>query len=71
MSDRIEELYIKILSDGNWDYSDLDKLLELIREEGYVCGKLFMKQKAIKDFEAIIKNMPCVKQGFIELLNKE
>ena len=49
MSDKIEELYNKIL-DGDWDYSDLDKLLTLIREEGYVCGKLFMKQKAIKDF---------------------
>ena len=33
--DEIEKLYEKILDNEDWEMEDLDKLLELVRAEGY------------------------------------
>ena len=41
--DEIEKLYEKILDNEDWEMEDLDKLLELVRAEGYTCGKLYSK----------------------------
>lgn len=41
--DEIEKLYEKILDNEDWEMEDLDKLLELVRAEGYTCGKQYSK----------------------------
>ncbi|MBS6411979.1 MAG: hypothetical protein KH414_15750 [Tannerella sp.] len=41
--DEVEKLYEKILDNEDWEMEDLDKLLELVRAEGYTCGKLYSK----------------------------
>ena len=45
--EEFEELYNKIL-DGveDWDYSDLDRLLELSRQEGFAAGRESIKKQA-------------------------
>lgn len=42
--DEIEKLYEKILDNEDWEMEDLDKLLELVRAEGYACGKLYSQE---------------------------
>lgn len=42
--DKIEELYEKILDNQDWDMDDLDKLIELVKAEGYEYGQLSAKQ---------------------------
>lgn len=38
--DEVGRLYKKILDNQNWKMEELDKLLELVRAEGYECGRL-------------------------------
>lgn len=42
--DEIEELYEKITSNDDWEIDNLDKLLTLVRAEGYKCGMLNAKR---------------------------
>ena len=38
--DELEELYERILDGQDWEMEDLDRLMELSKDEGYESGKL-------------------------------
>ena len=51
--DEVEKLYEKILDNEDWEMEDLDKLLDLVRTEGYECGKLYYKGLLIECYNTL------------------
>lgn len=65
----IEKLYAKIVDNKNWEPEDLDKLLTLVRTEGYECGMSNAKQIALSPWVSVNERLPdrqclCLTKGF-------